>query len=328
MTGSSGEPAMSSPDLSIIIPTYNRLPLLQEALASFAGGLACACEIIIVDDGSADGTPAYLRTLGAPYRALFQDHRGSNAARNAGLRAARGRYVKFLDDDDWLNAQQVDAQVAFLDAAPEYDIAYSDHVMRWVQTGAEVVRRNRPVDDVVDAILSCGWAGCPTLTLIVRAGLARQVMWDEAIPRHQEMDFLLRLALHGGRAAYLPGNAGWYRVHGLPRINDSGDAAMALSRLAIFTNAQAFLERTGQLTEARREMLAFCYYDCAERLFFSDRAMFRSILADRVFSVCPAFAPARPRFMAVARRIGYEKAVWLRLAALRLRAMVKRPGRG
>lgn len=80
---------MSVPDLSIIIPTYNRLSLLKEALASFVGLLDCSYEAVIVDDGSTDGTAEYLRTLGEPFRTLFQDivlalgsHRLSTDARS------------------------------------------------------------------------------------------------------------------------------------------------------------------------------------------------------------------------------------------------------
>ena len=65
-------------DLSIIVPTYNRLPLLKETLNSFVGLLDYSYEVIVVDDGSTDGTAAYLHTLHEPIRAFFQEHKGGN----------------------------------------------------------------------------------------------------------------------------------------------------------------------------------------------------------------------------------------------------------
>jgi hypothetical protein len=84
------------------VPTYNRLTLLQEAVRSVAVQCAGDCEIIVVDDGSTDGTAAWLEaeTAEGRLRAVHQANRGPSAARNAGARTARTSWLIFLDSDD------------------------------------------------------------------------------------------------------------------------------------------------------------------------------------------------------------------------------------
>src|ERR1700730_10501356 len=85
---------------SIVIPTYNRADLLPCAIASVQGQQFTDYEIIVVDDGSQDGTREYLQGLEPQIRYLRQENGGPGAARNAGICAARGDYVAFLDSDD------------------------------------------------------------------------------------------------------------------------------------------------------------------------------------------------------------------------------------
>jgi glycosyltransferase involved in cell wall biosynthesis len=90
-------------EFSVIIPTHNRLEFLQEALSSVWAQSHSDYEIIVVDDGSTDGTKGYLETLGGRVKALCQPNRGPSAARNFGVSHAAGSYITFLDNDDlWL----------------------------------------------------------------------------------------------------------------------------------------------------------------------------------------------------------------------------------
>ena len=87
-------------DFSVIIPTYNRAPLLSAALASVFAQEHPAHEVIVVDDGSTDDTSTTLEKFGDRVTVLRQENRGPAAARNLGLTHARGEYVAFLDSDD------------------------------------------------------------------------------------------------------------------------------------------------------------------------------------------------------------------------------------
>jgi GT2 family glycosyltransferase len=85
---------------SVVIPTFNRRELLQKALGSVWSQSYQDYEVIVVDDGSHDGTREYLDGQGSRLTAVLQDNRGPGAARNAGVARARGEYVAFLDSDD------------------------------------------------------------------------------------------------------------------------------------------------------------------------------------------------------------------------------------
>jgi glycosyltransferase involved in cell wall biosynthesis len=88
------------PIFSIVIPTYNRLDLLKRALSSVWGQRREDYEVIVVDDGSTDGTREWLLTQDKRVRAITQENSGPGAARNIGIREARGDYVALLDSDD------------------------------------------------------------------------------------------------------------------------------------------------------------------------------------------------------------------------------------
>ena len=121
---------MTSPAVSVVIPTMNREALLPRAIDSVIAQTFTDWEIVLVDDGSTDGTPrvarSYLDRLGDRFTYIPQDHRGSSAARNRGIEASRGRYVAFLDSDDEFLPEKLRRQVALFDARPELGFVYSD----------------------------------------------------------------------------------------------------------------------------------------------------------------------------------------------------------
>ncbi len=88
------------PEISVVIPTFNRAHYLAGTLASVFLQDYQDWELIVVDDGSTDGTPELLKTYGSRIRIVRQSNRGSGAARNAGIAVAKGTYVSFLDSDD------------------------------------------------------------------------------------------------------------------------------------------------------------------------------------------------------------------------------------
>lgn len=114
--------------VSTIIPVFNRPELVRSAVLSVLQQSYRPIEILLVDDGSSDHTPAVLAELQRRHpdeiRVLRQANAGPGAARERGRRAARGAYIQYLDSDDWLLPNKFSDQVAALQAHPECAIAY------------------------------------------------------------------------------------------------------------------------------------------------------------------------------------------------------------
>lgn len=118
-----------TPRVSVIVPTRNRRVALERALDSVHGQTYRDFELIVVDDGSTDGTSKWLEAASPQVRLFTRDaHAGAAAARNFGIANARGEMIALLDDDDrWLPAY-LGAQVEHLDASPDAAVSYARHV--------------------------------------------------------------------------------------------------------------------------------------------------------------------------------------------------------
>ncbi|MDF1663324.1 MAG: glycosyltransferase family A protein [Planctomycetota bacterium] len=123
-----------APQVSVIIPVYNRESLISRAVESVLAQQDCVFECIVVNDGSSDGTRAVLDGYGAKIIAIHQDNAGRSAARNAGIERAQGEYLAFLDSDDTWKPRKLATQVAWHKAHPEcglsahgIDIVYEDN---------------------------------------------------------------------------------------------------------------------------------------------------------------------------------------------------------
>lgn len=122
------------PLVSIVIPAFNAAAWVRETLDSALAQTHPRCEIIVVDDGSTDDTATIVQSeYGARVRLARQQNRGLSAARNAGLEAARGSYVQFLDADDLLFPSKIERQLEVLEQRPYYTAVYSD--LEYVEDG-------------------------------------------------------------------------------------------------------------------------------------------------------------------------------------------------
>ena len=112
---------MTPPLVSVIVPTYNRAHFLGQTLASLRDQTLREIEIIVVDDGSTDATPALLAAFADPRLVVVRHavNRGIPSARNAGLERASGRFIAWLDSDDVSRADRLERQAAYLSDHPE-----------------------------------------------------------------------------------------------------------------------------------------------------------------------------------------------------------------
>jgi glycosyltransferase involved in cell wall biosynthesis len=204
--------------VSLVIPTFNHARLLGEAIDSALAQTLGGVDVVVVDDGSTDDTPAVLTRYAGRIRVLRQSNRGLAAARNAGLAAARGTYVAFLDADDVVAPAKLAVQVAALERAPTVGWTYCDVLIETAATGATVTASERfgyaarALDGWLFPELIHGNFIPAIAPLIRRTALEAAGGFDERLTALEDWDLWLRLALIA-EARYTPEVLVRYRIH-------------------------------------------------------------------------------------------------------------------
>ncbi len=235
--------------VSVIIPTYNRLTKVKDAIDSVLSQTYRDFALWVVDDGSTDGTAEALRAFGKRIRYISQDNRGVSAARNLGMRVSRGKYVAFLDSDDLWEPKKLEIQVGCMEANPQFPLCFTDEV--WIRKGARVNPKKRHAK-------YSGWIfeKClplciisPSSALMKRSLFDEIGGFDETLPVCEDYDFWLRVTCRypvlfidkklivkrGGYADQLSTRS-WgndrYRVMALEKLLHSQDLKAEEKRLA------------------------------------------------------------------------------------------------
>lgn len=117
---------MVNPSISVILPTFNRAQFISQAIESALRQTHPPDEIIIIDDGSTDDTGKIVAGFGKKIKYVWQQNQGPAAARNHGMRLARGDFFAFLDSDDLWMPNKIKAQLAFFSQNPEVDFVFAD----------------------------------------------------------------------------------------------------------------------------------------------------------------------------------------------------------
>lgn len=181
--------------VSIVIPTYNRWPMVRDAVESVLGQNYKQFELIVVDDGSQDKTVENLESYGSALRVISQSQRGVAAARNLGVRSSSGRYLSFLDSDDLWQPRKLETQVAFMDAAPEVQISQTEEI--WIRKGVRVnpkKRHRKPSGDIFRASLDLCLVS-PSAVMMTRELFERVGGFDETFTVCEDYDLWLRVAV-------------------------------------------------------------------------------------------------------------------------------------
>jgi glycosyltransferase involved in cell wall biosynthesis len=117
--------------ISVVIPTFNRCRFIREAVDSVLNQdiQGYDLEILVIDDGSTDGTQAELKRYGNKIRYFYQDNSGAGAARNRGIKEAQGEWLTFLDSDDRWLPFKLSLQMAIIDRAPDCRVLYGNFLI-------------------------------------------------------------------------------------------------------------------------------------------------------------------------------------------------------
>jgi glycosyltransferase involved in cell wall biosynthesis len=199
---------MANPLISCIIPVFNGERYLGEALDSILAQTYRPIEIIVVDDGSTDGTGELVARYGHRIRYFRQNNEGAPTARNAGLSAARGAFVAFLDSDDLWQPDKLERQMARFEARPELDLCVT-HLQRFWIPELETERK-RFQDHRFAEVLP----GYITQTLLARRNVFDSVgNFNTSRRVGDPMDWFLRAAEQGAVMELLPDLLVYQRMH-------------------------------------------------------------------------------------------------------------------
>lgn len=177
--------------VSVIIPTYNRRALLERAIHSVLIQKGVNFELIIVDDGSTDGTREFVLTLPA-ITYLYQPNHGPAAARNLGIGRTSAAFIAFLDsDDEWLPGKLA-AQLRFFEENPDYMICQTEEI--WIRNGRRVnpMKKHKKYGGFIFEKCLPLCIVSPSAVMMRREFFDEVGLFDESLPACEDYDLWLR----------------------------------------------------------------------------------------------------------------------------------------
>ncbi|HVX05047.1 MAG TPA: glycosyltransferase family A protein [Rhodanobacteraceae bacterium] len=262
---------MGTPEVSVILPTYNRLPLLRRAVASVFAQTFCDWELIVVDDGSTDDTPAYLETIDDPrVRSLGLENSGVTSARNAGLRLARAEWVAFHDSDDLWLPEKLEWQLQRVTAQPACRWSYTRY--SFIDTnGTPLPGRSSllppPVSGHILEPLLRFEVSTAVPTMLVQRSLIEEIGgFDATMQFLSDYDFILRVAARSEVCAL---------SETLTLVREHPGRTTARLRPADLHADQARSFRKAAAAAVNHRIRALCLRQCASQLVGQANALSR-----------------------------------------------------
>jgi glycosyltransferase involved in cell wall biosynthesis len=179
----------------VIIPTFNRWPMVGEAVESVLAQSFSGYELLVVDDGSSDDTAKELARFGLRLKLFSTQRGGVSAARNFAVGRSSGRYLAFLDSDDLWRPAKLARQTAFMEQHPACQICQTEEI--WLRNGIRVNPRTvhrKPSGDIFARSLDRCLVS-PSAVMITRRLFDRLGGFDETFPVCEDYDLWLRVGV-------------------------------------------------------------------------------------------------------------------------------------
>ena len=255
--------------ISVVIPCYNAAPFVAETIESVLAQTYPHVEVIVVDDASTDGSWEVIRSYGERVTAVRQEANGGGCrARNGGAEIARGEYLMFLDADDTIGPETLEALVdALRDQPNRIAVCRWRRLVRvdgqWTKQPAEVALPSLDGDTLHEWLM--GRYVPPCGVLWPRGVYSATGGWDESVRKNQDGDIMMRALADGARLALAERGEAYYRSHGDERLSVSTDIfseGQLRSRIRVLERLEVKLQRQGRL-ETYADALGTAYIQLA-----------------------------------------------------------------
>jgi len=186
------------PLISVVIPVYNGERTIRETIASVLKQTFTDFELLVIDDGSTDTTPAIASSFTDPrLTVLSYPNAGLAASRNRGIAKASGKYISFIDADDLWTPDKLELQLRALESNPEAAVAYSlvdviDDSSQWIRPGGHL----KVSDNAYSHLLLTNFIENGSNALILKSAFERVGNFDESLKAAEDWDLYIRLAKH------------------------------------------------------------------------------------------------------------------------------------
>jgi glycosyltransferase involved in cell wall biosynthesis len=210
-----------NPAVTVILPVFNGRRFLREAVDSVLAQTLRPAELLVIDDGSTDGSLDELQSIGNtpfPIRMLRQANQGQSAARNLAAREATGDYLAFLDQDDWWHPQHLELLVAPLVENPTAGWSYSD--FDEMDLGGSIVTRSflraagvrHPKNTIMECIAN-DLMVLPSASVLRRAAFLQSGGFDETLSGYEDDDLFVRFFRLGWEMVFVDKPLLRFRIH-------------------------------------------------------------------------------------------------------------------
>ncbi len=220
--------------ISIIVPTYNSIKLLPQAVMSVLPSSCKDFEIIIIDDGSTDQTKYFVEKEWEreDIRYIYQNNKGLAGARNTGIKAAQGEFMVFLDADDIILPDKLAIQKKYLDEHPDMDVVYSNS--QWFIE--DDINDTRPVEfpiyegSILEQLLFGNFIHVNSV-MVRRQKVLDAGLFDESLRELEDWDLWLRMSLNGAKFGFTPGILSKVRIRKGSMTSDQGRMNRTMARV-------------------------------------------------------------------------------------------------
>ena len=283
--------------VSIVVTCYNKADWIKQAIQSCIDQTHQNREIIVVDDGSSDGSINEIRSFGDQIRLVQTNRLGAGGARNEGFSASSGEYVQYLDGDDYLQTDKISRQLSAVD---DEELIYSDTTVR-LETYFEgvclIVKGLGSEEGMLNVLLENNTCTGIHAYLYSRNLVERVGPWSTAVSYQDDSLFNIKAVSLANKVKYVPGEGAiWRRVAGVFTLSNSFlNSKESLERALLsleekYRQVRDHLESIGQMNPYRNELIgskfvklsemrrgaSYLNFDARDESFFNYMAVFKN----------------------------------------------------